>query len=468
MKVALVRVSSYQSWYRLPSIGLSYLAAALEREGIDLKIFDARYFYMSDGDLVDEVQRYSPEVIGLTAMTHEIKRTAAIAGTLKEKLEVPIVIGGCHITAIPTRTLEEFPAIDYAVIGEGENTLLDIIKCLNGNKKIEDVKGVAYRSGGRIVLNEARESIVDLDSLPFPAYHRYFTKGRKSLSGRNAYYQLLTSRGCPFDCAFCMRVLGKTVRRRSADSIIDEIDFAVRVYGAHTINFADEVFLFNNRKTKEILNRFIERGIPKRVRWAGLTRSDLVDRELVNLAKRAGCYRLEIGVESGNDEILRRIGKNTNVEQIRSAVRIIKDGGLRTASFYILGHPGEDEETVGQTINLAADLNTDTIAVGIMVPYPGTRVSEWAEKNEFGYRIADSDWDDYDKFGHSPLEIEGFSMNRLEGLQRRAYIYFYLKNFRMISLLKFVISRYRGIAAVFKRQFIEENLHKRKVSSATN
>ena len=403
MKVALVRVSSYQSWYRLPSIGLSYLAATLEKEGIDLKIFDARYFFMSDEDLVGEVSKYAPDLIGLTAMTHEIRRTAAIAGKLKDKLDVPIAIGGCHITAIPVRTMEEFPVIDYAVVGEGENTLLDILKYLKGGKKIENIKGVAYRSGGKIILNESRDPIMDMDSLPLPSYHRYFKRGRNSLRGKNDYYQLLTSRGCPFNCAFCMRVLGKTVRRRSAESIIAEIDLAVKEYGAHTINFADEVFLFNNQVTRDILNKFIENGIPEKVRWAGLTRSDLVDKDLVRLAKRSGCYRLEIGVESGNDEILERIGKNTNVEQIKEAVRIIKDAGLKTASFYILGHPGENDNTINQTIDLAADLNTDTIAVGIMVPYPGTKISEWAEGNEFGYSVVDSDWDDYDKFGHSPL-----------------------------------------------------------------
>ena len=144
---------------------------------------------------------------------------------------------------------------------------------------------------------------------------------------------MLTSRGCPFSCVFCLRVMGKAVRRRSPESIIDEIDFAVKEYGAHTLNFADEVFLFNNAETRKILKNFIDRGIPRKIRWSGLTRADLVDRELIKLAKKAGCYRLEIGVESGNDDILRKINKNTNVRQIRAAVRIIKDEGIGTASF---------------------------------------------------------------------------------------------------------------------------------------
>jgi radical SAM superfamily enzyme YgiQ (UPF0313 family) len=233
---------------------------------------------------------------------------------------------------------------------------------------------------------------------------------------------------------------------------MDEINFAVTQYGAHTVNFADEVFLFNNEKTREILTKFIEKGIPKKIRWTGQTRVDLVDEKLINLAKRAGCYRLEVGVESGNNDILKRINKNITVEQIESAVSIIKKGGIKVATYYILGHPGENKRTIRETIDLAVKLNTDTIAVGIMVPYPGTKVYEWAKQNRFGYKIRSTDWDDYDKFGSSALEIEGLPTDKLESFQRSAYIRFYLKNFRLIDLLRFIISRYKGILAVLKRQ----------------
>jgi radical SAM superfamily enzyme YgiQ (UPF0313 family) len=455
MKLALVRVSSYQSWYRVPSIGLSYLAAVSEKCGAKIKIFDARYFNMSDRTLIEEIYKFSPDIIGFTAMTHEIKRTTKIAETLKEKLGIPIIIGGCHITALPVRTMEEFPVIDYGVISEGEDTLLDIIKYFTKEKRIEDIGGIVFRDNGKIVKNIPREPIMELDSLPFPAFYHYFQQGRKTLSSRNAYYQMVSSRGCPFNCAFCMRVLGKTLRRRSPENVIEEVNFATTEYGAHTINFADEIFLFNDEKTKEILSKFIERGISKKIKWSGLTRANLVDQEIISLAKRSGCYRLEIGVESGNNDILKRIKKNISVEQIGSAINIIKRARIKVATFYILGHPGENEKTLQETIDLAVKLNTDTIAVGIMVPYPGTKVYEWAQQNYFGYRLRSTDWDDYDKYGRSPLEVEGLSLNKLESFQRKAYIYFYLKNFRFMSLLKFILSRYKGILAVFKKQLIQ-------------
>lgn len=454
MKVALARVSSYQSWYKVPSLGLGYLAAILEKDGVEVKIFDARFFNMSNQNLIKEICRFSPDVVGFTTMTHEIKRTAVIAETLKDELHAQIIIGGCHISALPAETMEEFPVIDYGVVGEGEDTLLELIRYLDGHGRIEDIEGLVYKSNGNVTQNKPREPIVNLDHLPFPAFHHYFKRGKRSLSHHDIYYQIVTSRGCPFNCAFCMRALGKTVRRRSAENIISEIEFAIVEYGAHTVNFADEVFLFNNTETKNILNEFIKHEIPRKIRWSALTRADLVDRELISLAKKSGCYRLEIGVESGNNEILKRINKRTTVEQIESAVNIIKKEGIKVASFYILGHPGENEQTIRETIDLAAKLNTETIAVGVMVPYPGTKIYEWAQNNCFGYRLRSTNWDDYDKFGNSALEIEGLTIDKLESFQRKAYLYFYLRNFRLVELLKFVISRYRGILAILNRQLL--------------
>jgi len=454
IKVALARVASYQSWYRLPSLGLGYLGAVSESKGIDIKIFDGRYFNINDQSLIEEIHRFSPDLLGFTAMTHEINRTISIAGKLKERLHIPVIVGGCHITALPVKTMEDFPIIDYGVIGEGEDTLLDIIKYINGNGKIEDIEGIVYRNNGIVCQNRPREPIMDLDALPFPAFRHYYKQnGRKALTNSNLYYQMITSRGCPFTCAFCMRVLGRIVRRRSPENILEEINFAVNEYGAHTINFADEIFLFNDDRTKEILSKFIVEGLPKKIRWSGLTRVDLVDQRLINLAKKAGCHRLEIGVESGDNDILKRINKNINVTQVQSAVNMIKKAGIKVAAFYILGHPGENEDTIRKTIDLAVKLDTDTIAVGIMVPYPGTKVYEWAQQKKFGYNLRSADWNDYDKFGRTPLEIEGLPIKKLERFQRQAYAYFYLKNFRLLDLIKFIISKYKGILAVLKRQF---------------
>jgi anaerobic magnesium-protoporphyrin IX monomethyl ester cyclase len=247
-------------------------------------------------------------------------------------------------------------------------------------------------------------------------------------------------------------VLGHVVRPRSDENILAELDMAISKYGAKYINFADEIFLFNNERTKGLLRKFIEKGYPKKIQWSGLTRVNFVDEEIISLAKQAGCSRLEMGVESGNDQILRNTNKNITVAQIENAVRIIKKQKIKVASYYILGHPGETEATIKDTINLAAKLNTETIAVGIMVPYPGTKIYEWANEHKFGYKLLSKEWSRYDKYGGTALEIEGLPLEKLESYQRRAYLNFYLKNFRILDLIKFALSRYKGIFQVlFKK-----------------
>ncbi|MCX5695034.1 MAG: radical SAM protein [Candidatus Omnitrophica bacterium] len=454
MKIALVKVSSYQKWYKIPSFALGYLSAVLEKNGIEVKIFDGRYFDIKDKQLIDDLCGFSPEIIGFSAMTHEIKRTAKIAEKVKERVNVKVVFGGCHLSALPEETMEEFLVIDYGVLGEGEYTLLDIVTHARGQMRIEEIDGVIFRKDGKMIRNKPRELISDLDLLPFAAFDQYYRKGIEGLNDKSIY-PILSSRGCPFSCSFCMRILGRKVRYRSAENIITEIELAIDKYGIQLIDFHDEIFLFNNERTNGLLTKFIESGLSKKIKWSGLTRVDLIDQKIIELAKEAGCYRIELGVESGNDGILKRINKNTTVSQIERAVDIIKKSKIKISSYYILGHPGETEATMKETINLAVKLNTDYIAVGIMVPYPGTEIYQWAKEGKFGYRLRSADWDTYDKYGGSALEFEGLSFKKILNFQRKAYLDFYLKNLRFIDLIKFIFSRWAGILNLLFKKYAD-------------
>ena len=222
-------------------------------------------------------------------------------------------------------------------------------------------------------------------------------------------------------------------------------------YGAHAFNFEDDIFLFPNRETRELIQLMIDRSLPKRIRWSGLTRANFVTPELINLVKKAGCFRLEMGVESGDNEILKVVNKGITVEQIRNAVKIIKDSGILVNTYFILGHPNETLETIKKTINLAAELNTHTIAVGLMVPYPGTRIYEMAHRGEGGYHLLTEDWSQYDKYGGRVLEVEGVTFKQLSKWQRQAIVYFYLRNFRLLDLANFFIKYRRGIFFMFRK-----------------
>jgi len=457
-KVALIKPpATYADWFNRPVLGLSYISACLEQNGFDCRIFDAVFWRWSDKELVHHVENYRPDLVGMTAMTHEITRAAHIATLLKNRLnKIPTVVGGPHITALPTRTLAEFPAFDYGVCGEGEKTIVELARLLLDGGSVPDlrsIKGIVFRDKEEIIVNEPRPFLEseELEKLPYPAFHHYYGDDSKALAGSHSYYVMFTARGCPYNCSFCMQVLGRQVRCFSPERIVKEIEYSISRYGAHTIDFADEIFLFNNKRTHEILQLMIERDLPKQIKWSGLTRANMVNRELIALAKQAGCFRLEMGVESGDNDILKSIRKSITVEQVKEAVKIIKQNDISLGTCFLLGHPHETRETAQKTIDLAAKLNTDTIAVGIMVPYPGTEIREMAKRGEGGYRLLSEDWSEYDKYGGKSLELKNLSHEELLKYQRWAYIKLYLKNLRLFDIVNFLWKRKRALWYFFSR-----------------
>lgn len=458
MKVALIRPPEVNPYWKAkrPSLGISYIASYLKAHSIGVKLFDANYNGWTEFQTVELISDYRPDVVGISSMTHEIASSHSIAGLLKKRLNgVPTIIGGCHITALPQETLREFPAFTYGVYGEGEATMLSLVQSLGQQSRevsLAQIKGLVYRDADQVLMNPPcdRLSSEQLTKLPYPDFDQYY-QDNSALAGKDDYYVMISSRGCPYQCIFCMQVLGRQVRRRSAESVVDEMEHAIDRYGAHTIYFFDEIFLFNDRLTYDTLELIKKRDLPKRLRWRALTRVNLVDQKLISSVKEAGCFALEIGIEAGSNEVLKRINKQITTEQTENAVRIIKKAGIAVDANYIFGHPFETVESIKDTINLATKLNTDTIAIGIMTPYPGTKIYEMARRGEGGYRLLTNDWSKYDKYGGKALELEGLPIKELEKWQRRGLLYFYLKNFRIVDLIKFIVEYRKTIIGLLKK-----------------
>jgi anaerobic magnesium-protoporphyrin IX monomethyl ester cyclase len=358
---------------------LAYLAAVLERDGHEVGIFD--FGLDPQASLEDEVQRvcaFGPEIVGITAMTSLYHSALETAILLKAYLGRAIVLGGPHATIYPERILQESPVFDYVIRGEGEETILDLVRALGeGDRDLGTISGLTYRLQDRIVSNPDRPLISDLDTLPFPARHLCdLERYGLSTPGGQPMVTLLSSRGCPYNCSYCFKgIVGRTYRQRSPENIIAELRSVIQQYGIRNFYFIDDLFTLNLERLDVLAERFVQEKLD--IRWQCLARVDRVNKAALARMYAAGCRRIHYGIESGNQDVLERIGKGITLKQVRQAVQWAKAAGIHVKGYFMLGLPGDTEETMRQTVDFAADLDLRETMFSLTTPFPGTRL--WDE-----------------------------------------------------------------------------------------
>lgn len=426
-------------YHMIPQLGVGYLAGAAKVAGHECSVVDAKAEHLTLDGVLERARRFRPDIVGVGAMTHEIVRAHDIAAGIKyENPSVVTFVGGCHASALPVRTLVEFSAFDVLVAGEGERVFPKAVNAVinGGLAALGGVKGVSYRLDDNVIDNGCSAPVEDLDALPFPAWECF---------PQTKVYPILTSRGCPFGCNFCQHVHGRILRYRTPESVVEELKRLVYDFGAKDVRFRDELFTAKKSHVAGICELILREGINRKIHWACTTHCNTVDRETLGLMKKAGCRMVGFGVESGNPEILERMGKQITLDRVRRAVSDAKAVGLKTGAFFIFGHPYETPETVADTINFAAELNTYQVNFGSMVPYPGTEIYEMAMRGEGGYRHLSENWSDYDKYLADPMDMEHLTRRDLEIAQVKAYLYFYIKNLRIVSAFEFFLAHRKPI-----------------------
>jgi anaerobic magnesium-protoporphyrin IX monomethyl ester cyclase len=415
---------------RFGRMGLAYLAGYLRHhKTCEVEIVDAKLERLTFDATVERVLAAQPDLVGLGAFTCEVKPAARIARQIKAaNPHITTVIGGVHVTALPEGTLREFPQFDVGVCGEGEVTFHELCHALRHRASPVDIPGLVLRTEGGLVVTPPRERIGNQDTIPFPAW---------DLLPRADEYILMTQRGCPFNCLFCMNPNGRTARPRSVANFMEELLFILDRFHPTDIRFGDELFSVNMDRTHELLDAMLAAGIQKRVQWNAQTHVHFVDLPLFKKMKQAGAWRIGMGIETGDAEVLRHTGKGSTPEMIIRAANAAREAGLPIETYFILGHPNETLQSMQRTVDLAVKMNPHTPIFGVMVPFPGTEVGRLAAAGEGGYRLRSTNWDDYDKQIGGALEFANLPRHRIERLQIWAYIKVFLWNRRYMDLLKF-------------------------------
>ena len=392
-----------------PPINLAYLAAVVREAGFEVEIWDFAVSSYSGDRLQERLLRYRPALVGITCFTPTILYGYDLADAVKEVLPGAVTaVGGPHSTALPQRTLDECPALDVVVVGEGEATFLDLAERVRAGESLSGCPGLVHRSDGKIVTEPPRPLISSLDDLPFPARdllasERYtsvqHTRGISQAHG--PLTELFTSRGCPGKCLFCAVNVnyGLQVRFRGVENVLGEVEECRRQYGIRHFVIQDDTFTLRPSRVAELMQGFRQLGVES---FSCDARVDLVSREMMEDMARSGCVKISFGVESGSPRILAMNGKGITREQVRDAFRWGREAGIRLleATFIIGSHPDENPEDLRATKELIGTIKPDILFCSAVVPYPGTEISNLLRKD--GLYAEQENWADFRMFTSIP------------------------------------------------------------------
>jgi len=427
-------------------LNLAYLAGYL-REHLDcgINILDAETCGMDYSDIEMAILKYQPDLVGISAPTPAFNHVVAVAKIVKSiNARTFVIAGGPHPTAFPEEIIKT-GCIDFAVRGEGELTFCELAAAISsGSDDYSKIKGIAYKQNGKVSLTEERELIKDIDTIPFPArdlfnLDLYYQAPTKKVSNFKST-SIMTSRGCPYDCMHCISKLvwKRRVRYRRVKMVVDEIEECVEKYGIREFNFYDDTFTLNKKRVIDICRMITARKLE--IAWICFGRVNVIDKEMLDEMKKAGCRKISFGLESGSQKILDIMRKNATVAMGRKAVKTAAEAGLNVHASFMLGNIGETCETIRQTINYAKELELDNATFFLTTPFPGTDL--YTEALNAGYISSSIRWEDFAPLTKSkPILVQqNINQEELIAWQKRAFKEFYFRPKYLLRKLKKITS----------------------------
>lgn len=417
----------------LPPTDLMYLASVAEAAGCVAKIQD----YSQGGNFEKDLEDFKPDFLVVNIATPTLEHDLDAVKKAKEICPDIITIAkGAAFLNHGNDILANHKSLDIGILGEAEDTLKEILS----ERPLKDISGIYYRDDLVINFTGARPFIEDLDSIPFPARHLVDNNVYRRPDNGKVQAVIKVSRGCPFHCFFCLAtpVSGAKVRRRSPENIIAEIRECVEKYNIRNFLFWSDIFNIDKEWTMDLCQKIIDSGL--KITWSANTRADTADLEMAKKMYESGCRLVSIGVESGSQYILDKIGKRITLNQIRETVNIFKKAKIRIYNYFVIGLPWENEDTVEETIRFAIELDSDFISFYTATPLPGTRFFNYAKENN----LLDKDTSFENAYFYPAVNTHFLSKDRVFELHKQAIRRFYLRPLYILKML----SRIRSLTEI--------------------
>jgi len=407
-------------------IYLAYVVAVLKKAGIEVEFIDAVVEEMSIANFVEAAVRINPDMVVMECSTPSIKYDLLTTKGLKEKINrVFTVLVGSHPTFFHQEIMEENGFVDAICRGEFDLTVRDLALALMKGENLDKVKGITYRDSDGIRINGDRPLIDNLDELPFPARdivkNEHYRQG--TFTGEHCT-TIVSSRGCPYRCTYCLwprTLYGRRFRARSPEDVVDEIEEIVEKYHVDEIYFDDDSLALNRRRILETCRLINERNIE--VKWIPQCRVDSMDEEVLRAMKKAGCHYIRFGVESGSQKMLDIMKKGTTLTRIENTFKLCRKMGIKTQAFFLFGIPGETKTTIRETIEFAKKIKPDSAQFAVVIPHPGTELYQVCKNNDW---LKYTTWEDFSAC-HSLIETPELSRKDVERARIRAYREFYFR-----------------------------------------
>lgn len=408
----------------LPPADLMYLAAVAEKQGFEAKISD----YSQSGDYEEDLREFKPDYLVVNIATPTLEHDLDAVKKAKEICpNITTVAKGAAFLTLGEKIVSEHNELDFGILGEAEDTLKDILD----NKPKNNILGIYYKENDEVKFTGKRPFIEDLDSLPFPARHLVNNNIYRRPDNNKVQATIKVSRGCPFHCFFCLAtpVSGAKVRRRSPENIVAEIRECVEKYNIKNFLFWSDIFNIDKDWTMKLCQAIIDSGL--KITWSANTRADTADYEMAKIMYKSGCRLVSIGVESGSQYMLEKMGKKITLNDVRRTVKVFKKAKIRIYNYFVIGLPWETEETVEETIKFAIELNSDFISFYTATPLPGSRFYDYALE----HNLFDKETSFENAYYYPAVNTNNLTRERVFELHKAAVKRFYLRPLYILKML---------------------------------